>query len=226
MSAAAVVFDLDGTLLDSMPLVLRAYAFALEPYHPPISDNVMRARMGGPPEKIFRQLLNDSAHVTGALRRLEGFGAENWPLIEAFPGMRDLLRDLHGAAVKLAVWTGRERESTEWLLRHHRIGEFLDTYVCGDDLASHKPDPAGLDETLRQLGVERDDTIFVGDAEVDLLAGDALGIRTLLINHGHPVATSLSAKAWRLAATPEAAYAAIRVELIHPSDAPGAHHSD
>lgn len=211
----AVIFDLDGTLLDSMPLVLRAFAHALEPYRPPLTDDALRARLGGPPERIFQGLLADSSHVTGALLRLEAFGAENWALIEPFPGMAGLLRGLRAAGVKQAVWTGRERASAEWLLRKHGIQDFLQACVCGDDLSSHKPDPAGLDETLRQLGIGRDEALFVGDAAVDLQAGVSLGIRTLLISHGLEIDASLAGKAWKVAGTPTDAYACIGAELIH-----------
>lgn len=216
MSAAprAVVFDLDGTLIDSMPLVLRAYAHALEPFHPPLTEDALRARLGGPPERIFEQLLNDSSHVTGALRRLEGFGAENWQLIEPFAGMATLLRELAAAGVRLAVWTGRERESTTWLLRKHGIAEYLATFLCGDDLPSHKPDPAGLVAVLERLGVAREDAVFVGDAEVDLMAGAKVGMRTLLITHGLGVNPALTGRAWRIVRNPAEAYSVLRIEAV------------
>jgi HAD superfamily hydrolase (TIGR01549 family) len=208
----AWVFDLDGTLIDSMPLVLRAYAHALEPFHPPLTEDALRARLGGPPEKVFEQLLNDSSHVTGALRRLEGFGAENWQLIEPFSGMNDLLRDAAAAGVRLAVWTGRERESTTWLLRKHGIAEYLATFLCGDDLPSHKPDPAGLIAVLERLGVTRDDAVFVGDAEVDLMAGAEVDVRTMLITHGLEVNPALQGRAWRIVRNPAEAYSFLRIE--------------
>jgi HAD superfamily hydrolase (TIGR01549 family) len=209
----AVVFDLDGTLLDSMPLVLRAYAHALEPFHPPLTEGALRARLGGPPERIFERLLNDSGHVTGALRRLEGFGAENWPLIEPFAGMNDLLRDTAAAGVRLAVWTGRERESTTWLLRKHGIAEYLATFLCGDDLPTHKPEPAGLIAVLDRLGVAREEAVFVGDAEVDLMAGAGVGVRTMLITHDLEVNPALKGQAWRIARNPAEAYSILRIEM-------------
>lgn len=206
----AVVFDLDGTLLDSMPLVLRAYAHALEPFHPPLSEEALLARLGGPPEKIFQQLLDNRSHVTDALQRLEKFGVENWQRIEPFAGMAELLRSLKNAGAALAVWTGRERESADWLLRRHGISEYLQTFVCGDDLPTHKPDPTGLVTVLQRLRVSGEEALFVGDAEVDLMAGAAVGVRTLLITHGLGLTAALADKAWQIVRTPAEAYDALR----------------
>lgn len=206
----AVVFDLDGTLVDSMPLVLRAYAHALEPYLPEITADELRRSMGGPPERIFERLLTDPTRIAGALERLVEFGATNWRLIQPFPGMIKLMDDLRGAGRRVGVWTGRERNSTVQILRQSQIADKIDVCVCGDDLGSHKPDPAGLADTLRRLSVEPPEALFVGDAEVDLLAGIALGVPTLLISHGYAVTAELAGRAWKVAETPEAAYAFVR----------------
>lgn len=201
----AVVFDLDGTLVDSMPLVLRAYAHALAPFRPDLSDEAVLALLGGPPDRFFAELLGDPAHAAQALRRLEEFGAANWGLIEPFAGMAETIEALRERCA-LALWTGRDRESTEWLLREHGLASAVRACVCGDDLASHKPDPAGLREALRQLGVGAAEAIFVGDADVDVLAGAEAGVRTVLIEHGRAISPEVRAKAWRIVGTPTEAY--------------------
>lgn len=70
----------------------------------------------------------------------------------------------------------------------------------------------------RRLGKDPSAAVFAGDATVDLLAGNALGIRTLLIPHGQKPEWALAGSAWRVAGTPSEAYVHIRAELIH---APG-----
>jgi HAD superfamily hydrolase (TIGR01509 family) len=210
----AVVFDLDGTLVDSMPLVLQAYVHALEPYCPAMSADEIRRLLGGPPDRFFAQLIPERQNVADALLRLQAFAAAHWKMIVPFTGALALLADLRAASHSIGVWTGRERESTTWILHHNGIGEKLNACICGDDLSSHKPDPAGLAAVLRQLGVERAEAIFVGDAEVDLLAGSELGVRTILITYGRPTSDEISAKAWCLAETPTEAYALVRKELL------------
>ena len=106
----------------------------------------------------------------------------------------------------LAIWTGRDRETSEALLRAHQLAGQFAAVVCGDDLPTHKPDPQGLREILARLGVAAAETIFVGDADVDVLGGAACGVDTLLIDHGRVVDEALRAKAWRTVASPLEAY--------------------
>jgi phosphoglycolate phosphatase-like HAD superfamily hydrolase len=209
----AVVFDLDGTLVDSMPLVLQAFAHALRPFCGEMSPEKILAQLGGPPDRTFQAMLADERQVPEATRRLMDFSLKNWRLIQPFEGMHELLDHLRQARHPRALWTGRERESTSWILREHGIASKLDACVCGDDLPNHKPHPGGLEEALRQLAVPRDQALFVGDADVDVLAGAGCGVRTLLICHDRKVDRSILAKAWRAVDTPAEAYALVRAEL-------------
>ncbi|HVU26087.1 MAG TPA: HAD-IA family hydrolase [Opitutus sp.] len=212
----AAVFDLDGTLVDSMPLVMEAYGHALRPFFPAMTDAEILARLGGPPERMFTELLVEPARVAAALERLKESSLALWPRIKPYASAAALLADLRAAGCAIGLWTGRERRSTEWLLREHGLGAHVQTVVCGDDLATHKPNPAGLAEVLRRLEVEKTETVFVGDADVDVLAGAELGVRTVLILGDRPLDAAIRAKAWRVAASPDEAYALVRGELARP----------
>jgi len=209
----AVVFDLDGTLVDSMPLVLRAFAHALLPYCGALTEQQITERLGGPPDRTLRSFIADEAKLPEAMERLVDYDAHHRELIRPFDGMHGVLDHLRGARQSLGLWTGRERESTLWILQQHGMGTKLDSCVCGDDLPTHKPHPGGLEEALRQLQVDRDEALFVGDADVDVLAGAAHGVRTLLICHDREVDAAIRAKAWRSVNTPAEAYALLRTEL-------------
>lgn len=209
----AVIFDLDGTLVDSMPLVLRAFAHALQPACGDLTPETITNHLGGPPERTFRALIREEHRISEAMQRLLDFSLKNWRLIRPFDGMQGLLDHLRGARHPFALWTGRERESTGWILQEHGIAAKLDAWVCGDDLPTHKPHPGGLEEAMRQLAVAREETLFVGDADVDVLAGVAGGVRTLLICHDRPVDPAIRAKSWRAVRTPAEAYAIVRAEL-------------
>jgi HAD superfamily hydrolase (TIGR01549 family) len=207
-----IVFDLDGTLLNSMPLVLEAFAHATSPFAAAITPDEWRLRMGGPPQRILERALANPVHVEQAMTRLYEYGLNRWREIQAFDGMRAVLSDLQLAGVKLGLWTGRDRESTQHLLQAHGIGEKLSEILCGDDLTTHKPDTEGLTVLLKRLQLEPKDVIFVGDAEVDVLAGASLGVKTLLISHGLIVDTQILAKAWKVVETPPEAYEILRAE--------------
>jgi len=213
-SVRAVVFDLDGTLVDSMPMVLRAFAHALAPFRPPMTDHDLFLRLGAPPERTFSALLEDATQVESAMRRLVEFSTKNWNLIRPFGGMSRLLADLQVEALRLGVWTGRDRKSTECIFREQALQAWIETTVCGDDLPSHKPDPAGLSEILQRLGVSPSEVLFAGDADVDVLAGHRLGVNTVLIRHGRTVHEDVLRKAWRVVESPEDAYAVIRQAVV------------
>jgi HAD superfamily hydrolase (TIGR01509 family) len=202
------VFDLDGTLVDSLPLVLAAIAHAVEPYGGKPTMEIF-AKLGGPPERFLGDLVGDLRHVPVAMERLECYHRENAHLIQPYAGANDALERLRRAGVRLALWTGRDRASAAWLLREHQLERFFDVVVCGDDLPSHKPDPAGLRHILETLTVKPEETLFVGDADVDVLGGVACGVDTLLIRHSRTVEKAISARSWRTVASPLEAFEAV-----------------
>ena len=202
----AVVFDLDGPLVDSLPLVLSAIAHAIEPFGPVRPTMEIFARLGGPPERFMPGLLDDPRNVAAALERMETYHHANHHLIRPFEDVTIMLERLREQKVACAIWTGRDRESTDWLLAHHNLAPHFSTVVCGDDLPTHKPDPAGLFEILRRLAIPAAHAVFVGDADVDVLGGAACDVDTLLIRHGRQVDQDVSAKAWHSVACPQDAY--------------------
>ena len=209
-----VVFDLDGTLLDSMPMVLQMFGYAIRPFAKPLSDEVWRSHLGGPPRRILERVLADASHVDQSLLRLEAYQRSHSRNIAAFDGMNLILEDLTRANVQVGLWTGRDRESTLELTEVHRMGRMFKACICGDDLMTHKPDPEGLAAALRGMGADPAASLFVGDSEVDVLAGAALGVRTLWITHGLITEPTVKNQAWRVVSTPLEAYDLIRAELI------------
>jgi phosphoglycolate phosphatase-like HAD superfamily hydrolase len=201
----AVVFDLDGTLLDSLPLVLRAFSHALTPFGGRPTMETF-AHLGGPPEKIFPSLIPDASHVPAAMIRLNEFTRENHHLIAPFAGALALLSELKAREVRLAIWTGRDRASTDSLLLSNSMTPFFDVVVCGDDLPTHKPDPAGLIEILSQLSLKPADALYMGDADVDVLGGVGARVDTILINHARTAPEGIATQAWRSVRSPFEAY--------------------
>lgn len=205
----AVVFDLDGTLFDSLSLVLAGLTHVLEPFGRRPTMDVF-AHLGGPPHRFMAELLPPGADVHAVLARFRDYHLAHSHRIAPYEGARPLLRRLRAAEVPVAVWTGRDRLSTDWLLERHGLGEFLAASVCGDDLPSHKPDPAGLASILSRLALAPAEVLLVGDADVDVLGGAACGVPTLLIRHQRSIPDAVLDLCWRSVATPDEAYALVR----------------
>ncbi len=201
----AVVFDFDGTLVDSLPLVLRAITHAIEPFGPRPSMDIF-AKLGGPPERFLPGLIEDARHVPAAIARMGDYHARHQDQIRPFDGVEIVLRQLRDAGLRLAVWTGRDRATTELLIAEHGLGEHFAIVVCGDDLPTHKPDPEGLREILARLGVPPAEALMVGDADVDVLGAAACGVPAVLIRHGRIVEAGVRARAWRVVTSPHEAF--------------------
>lgn len=208
----AVVFDLDGTLLDSLSLVLQALGHALAPYGPAPTMQIF-PRLGGPPERFIRELVADPRHVPVVVERMAEFHRTHGHRLKPFPGVRPMLERLRARGVPLGLWTGRDRHSADWLLGQHGLAGFFGAIVCGDDLPTHKPDPEGLRRILDRLGTTPGEALLVGDSDVDVLGGTACGVATLLIA-AREVDAAVRTHCWQVAASPEEAYTAVlaRVE--------------
>jgi HAD superfamily hydrolase (TIGR01509 family) len=151
--------------------------------------------------------------VPVAMARLETYHKLNGHLIRPYAGVTEVLQRIRQNGTQLAIWTGRDRSSAAGLLHQHRLDHYFATIVCGDDLTSHKPDAAGLVEIMRRLGVSAGETLFVGDADVDVLGGAACGVDTLLIRHGRVVEKAILGQAWQSVASPSEAFEVVLTRI-------------
>ncbi len=211
----AVIFDFDGTLINSLPLVLASIAHAIEPFGGRPTMDIF-SHLGGPPDRFLPLLVNDPRHAAEALARMDAYHAANSHLVDLFEGTVALLDRLAGARVKVGVWTGRDRASTETLLERLKLAGHFAAVVCGDDLPTHKPNPEGLRALLGQLEVQPAEALFIGDADVDVLGGHACGVDTILIRHAREIAAEIVAKSWAAVATPRDAFELV-VRCVAPS---------
>ena len=88
------------------------------------------------------------------------------------------------------------------MLRTHNLAALFATVVYGDDLPTHKPEPAGMREILRRLAVSADETLFVGDADVDVLGGAGAGVDTILIRHSRDIEGAVLTMAAHIVTSP------------------------
>lgn len=210
MAPCAVAFDLDGTLVDSMPLVIRTFTHAVEEFRARPTVAEVREHLGGPLDVCLRNLLGGDEHLVAARARLLAYENGREAEILPFAGARELLDALRRRGVALGVWTGRDRWSAERLLAAHGLAGYFSTVVCGDDLPSHKPDPAGLRGLLSGWKIAPAQALLLGDADVDVLGGHAAGVPTVLIRHEREISRRIRSLAARVVEFPGAAYAHVR----------------
>ncbi|HUJ42200.1 MAG TPA: HAD-IA family hydrolase [Opitutaceae bacterium] len=209
-----VVFDLDGTLVDTMGSVLEGLAAAVEPFRPrPGRAEVLRS-LGGPSDECLLRLLGGRTHLTAALRTYRRSQAAAERSLALFRGARTLLRELRAAGYPLGLWTGRERHMTEDRLRALALARQFDLVVCGDDLPSHKPDPEGLLRIVQRWDLHPSRVLFVGDSAQDFAGAQAAGVPLVAIDHDGVIAPARRQHPVAVVATPAAAFAWVRGALL------------
>jgi len=177
---ATLLFDLDGTLIDTVDLILRSFEHtlrALLPSHPATRD-VLRAFLGDPLQVTFSRLAGGDAALTERLvTTYRAFNhAHHDALVKEVPGMRAAIEALAAAGCTLAIVTSKTTALAERGLAVCGLRQFFPVVVGVDACAEHKPHPGPALEALRRLGVAPGGTVvFVGDAPADILCGRAAG---------------------------------------------------
>lgn len=177
-----VLFDLDGTLIDSEELILASYRHTMQVHlgESP-GDEAWLATMGTPLAAQLRDFARDEAQ---AEEMLATYLAHNRrvhdELICPFPGVRETLAWIREAGYRLGVVTSKLSEGALAGLKSCELPhEWFDAVVTASDPIPHKPDPAPVKLALERLGEERPErAIFVGDTVWDLRAGRAAGTVT------------------------------------------------
>lgn len=181
----AIVFDMDGTLIESHSVVPAAYrAAVLDGGGRPLTDaEIIAGYPLGPPGALLTHLLGRPATD----RDLEGYHTILAALagqVTVYPGVSELLGRLAGA-MPVALFTGASRRAAEILLdRVGLLGHFA-VVVGGDEVARPKPDPAGVDLACELLGVAPRQAAYVGDSPLDLRAARRSGALAVAAGWGH-----------------------------------------
>lgn len=188
----ALIFDLDGTLVDTAPDLAASLDHVLTGYgRPPLGLAPVRhmvgdgarvmiergfAATGGPPpdgvEPAFRRFLAFyRAHIADRSK--------------PFPAVLEQIREARAAGCRIAVCTNKLEEPTNLLLSALQLTDLIDTTVCGDTLPTRKPDPAMVVECLRRLQVTARDAVMLGDSLNDVAAAQGAGVPVVVVTFGY-----------------------------------------
>lgn len=177
----AVLFDLDGTLLDSIELILNSarYAFEGRVGHVP-SDAEWLSGVGIPLPVMFRRYARDEGDVAALVARYREYQLPNHDrLIRAYDGVEDTLRTLHAAGYPLGVVTSKTEELARRGIELVGIGDCFGAVIGFDSCEQPKPHPQPVLLALERLGRRPDEGWFVGDSVHDIEAGNAAGVATV-----------------------------------------------
>lgn len=184
----AVIFDLDGTLLNSLGDLTGAVNHALTAQgFPTHTEAEVRSYVGdGVKQLITRSCPPGTDEATQAAvlaDYLPYYAAHNTDKTAPYPGVMTLLWELKGAGYALGVVSNKHAAGVQALCAHF-FGDLLDIAVGADETRPRKPAPDGLLYAMEQLGVAPEDTWYVGDSTVDVKTAHAAGVRSVAVTWG------------------------------------------
>lgn len=192
LAPRAVLFDLDGTLLDTIAdLAAAVNRMLVELGRPPRAQQQIHSFVGkGIADLVRRCLTEDAAasadEIEAALPVFRRHYAElNGRSTRIYPGVPETLVALRARGLRLAVVTNKAEAFTLPLLAAMGLAEHFEVVVSGDTLAVRKPDPAVLHHACTLLGVAAHEALMVGDSANDALAARAAGMPVMLVSYGY-----------------------------------------
>ena len=184
MRFPTVLFDLDGTVVDSGAIILASMRHATrEVLGRDYSDEELMQAVGGPGLEAQMHALAPE-HVE---RLVDVYRAHNIPLhdeLEACLGMEDVLVRLREDGRRLGVVTAKRRDTAQLAFDRVGLGHFFETVVGGDETERHKPDPEPLLLAAERLGADPAETAYVGDSPFDIRAAKAAGMHAIAVTWG------------------------------------------
>jgi pyrophosphatase PpaX len=184
MRFPVVLFDFDGTLVDSGRIILASFRHATKTVlEREIPDEVLVAGVGG--SGIAEQMAAIDADHADELVRV--YREHNEPLheeLEAFEGVAELLERLRGEGRRLGIVTAKRRPTVQLAFDRLELESWFDAVVCREQTEHGKPHPEPVLRALEILGATPSDAAFVGDSPYDMGAGVAAGVFTVGVSWG------------------------------------------
>ena len=192
-----VIFDLDGTLVDTIADLGQGTNHALQalgyPIHP-IED--YKLKVGNGINKLFERALPEGEKTQENVLRMRGefilyYNAHNTDLSHPYPGMTELLERLQAGGVQIGVASNKYQEATTKIITELFPNIHFVAILGQRDGIAIKPDPAIAEEIVALAGVSKEDTLYVGDSGVDMQTGLNAGLETCGVTWGFRPRTEL-----------------------------------
>lgn len=179
----AVFFDLDGTLLDSVPMIIRVTGDTLAAMGIQVDDETLRHAIGVP--------LKVQAHRFAPGREqqfLEDYRAAYLPHASKdsrlFPGTKQMLDELRANDVLIGLVTSKNARGTSRAIELSGLTGKFDCIITADDVQQYKPHPEPLEKAMSQLGVAPAESLYVGDSAYDIDMAQRAGVRMIGVTWG------------------------------------------
>ena len=194
----AVLFDLDGTLVETAPEIADAVNDTLAHLgHAPAAQSLVDGWIGhGTGELLIQALAWSQGRSAEQVRQdadlasirsvfNQHYRSRCGTRSRLYPDVRETLTDLRARDCRLALVTNKEGHYTDIVLRTHKLLPMFDQVIAGDSLPTKKPDPAGVLACLEQWGLRPEQALFVGDSSIDAATARNAGVSVWLLPYGY-----------------------------------------
>lgn len=193
MSNLTVVFDLDGTLIDTAPDLIRSTNHVLEANgYPAVTDDFIRPVISFGTREMLRAGIKahgetaEEARLDAYFHQLLDHYAANIAVeSRPFPALTDVLETLRSQGARLAVCTNKREDMTRILLDELKLTDYFDAITGRDTFPVHKPDPEHLFGAIRLAGGTPSTAVMVGDSETDVLTAKAARVPVIGVTFGY-----------------------------------------
>jgi phosphoglycolate phosphatase len=201
-----IMFDLDGTLVETAPEIFDAVNDTLRYFNmPEVTQQQVNDWIGHGTRELLIQALAFSGKVPDSTVRASDslklsvsrfdthYQQRCGTRSQLYPQVRETLTALREQGVKLAVVTNKEGRYTDTVLNAHSLAPLLDAVVSGDSFPAKKPDPTGVQSCLCRFGVSPERALFVGDSSIDVATARNAGVRVWALPYGYNMGQPIEA---------------------------------
>lgn len=189
-----LIFDLDGTLVDSMPLHVAAWCKTAPEFGLSV-DGAWIYQYGGVPSRKIAAILGEAQGVAidcdAVAQRKTAYYVEMIGRAVPFPAMLQLVQSMAGL-LPMAIGTGSLRSNAEIILKQSGLGEYIKTVVAADDVTEHKPQPHTFLLAAQRIGVPPELCLVFEDTQIGRQAAHAAGMKCVMVVDGEPDWDSLA----------------------------------
>ena len=180
MRFPAILFDFDGTLVDSIELILESYRHTMRVHRgDAMSDALWLEGLGTPLRVQFRSFTDDPAEVDAMIATYREWNLANHDrMVRAYPGALETVQALKQAGARMGIVTSKNLGGLNRGLTLCGFDGLFDSLITSDMMEASKPDPAPVHAALEQLGARPAEALMVGDSPHDVAAGRNAGTRT------------------------------------------------
>ncbi|MGY0399198.1 MAG: HAD family hydrolase [Ostreibacterium sp.] len=188
MKYEAILFDLDGTLIDSAADLVQTLNDLLNDYHrPPVTENLFPFISIGTNKLLALGFEEDYPIEFEVLcqQYLDRYQRQNTVKTDFFAGVPALLDAIEADNTPWGIMTNKPTKCTVAIAHHLALDQRAAAIVCGDTLSVAKPDPSPIILTCEMMGVKPENCVYIGDSDGDVTAGTLAGMETIACEYGY-----------------------------------------